>query len=82
MTCKHCVFCAEGIDYHRASGTITINAPACSASARLTIIDDLIFEESERFHYNMSSADTAVRFYTMLPSADIIITDDDGEIFL
>lgn len=71
---------AEGVDYHRASGTITIDAPACSANARVTIIDDLIFEESERIHYTLSSDDTAVRVNATLPFADIIITDDDGEI--
>lgn len=70
----------EGDDYVASNGTITIRAPTCSSSERLTIKDDLIFEKREGFHFTLTSNQPRVEVNRTLPHGDIVITDNDGEI--
>lgn len=70
---------AAGLDYIGVNRTLNIRAGACMGKFTVTLIDDQIFEERERFSYTISSSDPNVIVDTSLPFADVYLTDRDGK---
>ena len=67
-----------GGDYRVESSSVTFTPPATTATVMLTILDNQIIEENERFLLSLENPNPAAR--VTLPAAAVItITDDDFE---
>lgn len=83
VSCDYFLFlCAEGpgADYIGSNGTLIIRAPACSASARVAINDDAVFEGREHFSFVLSTNQPRVQVNNTLSHGNIYIVDNDGKI--
>ncbi len=81
----HIIFvtCAVGTDYALLAGnTVTIGPGIAFACLDISIIGDSVDERNEFFQVNAQSLDTSVLTISgSSGSAQVCITDDDGEIW-
>ena len=73
--------CAAGEDYEAINGTLTFHAPACTAKARVVIVDDTIYESRETFYFTLAPTQARVTVNQSIPHGNISIIDNDGEAF-
>lgn len=71
------MYCTAGADFTEATVTLTYEPGEFLQCANISIINDIILEEDERFTIQLSTMDGDVNLVPLL--AEIIISDDDGK---